>query len=83
MAKRGEYCERLACFYSPCVAERHDRDEEELVPLCVGEYEGLKDAFMLQGGASMRVKHIRSYSVAELQEHVQGWEWLEACPCMA
>jgi hypothetical protein len=66
-----------SCFYSLCVAERHDRDEEELVPLCDGEYESLKGAFMLQGGVSMRVKHIRSFSVAELQDLVktEGGDW--------
>ena len=56
------------------------------MPLCVGEYGGLKGAFTLQGEASMRVKHIRSYSVAELQELVKkkegAWElvpaWLDA-----
>lgn len=79
------HCGGLLCF-AHCIAERPERDEQELVPLCVGEYESLMDAFTLQGGASMRVKHIRSYSVAELQDLVQKkggiWElvpaWLDA-----
>ena len=52
------------------VKQVQPRDEEELVPLCVGDYGSLKGAFTLQGGASMRVKHIRSYSAAELKRHV-------------
>ena len=66
--------------------EREVDDERELVGLCEGEYVGLKAAFTLGGGASMRVKHLRSYSLEELKKLVREksgpWEflppWLDA-----
>jgi hypothetical protein len=76
------HCEGFFVFCSLRVAERHERDEEELVPLCVGRFAGLKGAFTLQGGASMMVLDIRSYSAAELQDLVQKkggiWELVPA-----
>ena len=66
--------------------DREVDNEDELVGLCEGEYGGLKAAFTLGGGASMRVKHLRSYSLEELVKLVKEksgpWEllppWLDA-----
>ena len=66
--------------------DREVDDEDELVGLCEGEFVDLKAAFTLGGGASMRVKHLRSYSLEELVKLVKEksgpWEllppWLDA-----
>ena len=66
--------------------DRKVDNEDELVRLCEGEYGGLKTAFSLGGGVSMRVKHLRSYTEASLKELVREksgpWEllppWLDA-----
>lgn len=87
MAKRGKCLMCLLFFFcSAAFAERHEGDEVELVGMCVGRFQGLKDAFTLQGGSSMMVEDIRSYSFAELQAMVEKkncpWElvppWLDA-----
>ena len=52
--------------------DREVDDEDELVGLCEGEYVGLKAAFTLSGGASMRVKHLRSLSLEELKVEVEN-----------
>ena len=51
--------------------DREVDDEDELVGLCEGEYVGLKAAFALGSGASMRVKHLRSLSLEELKVEVE------------
>ncbi len=61
-------------------------NEQELVALCKDDYVGLKAAFTLGEGASMRVKHLRSYTEGTLKELVKDksgpWEllppWLDA-----
>jgi hypothetical protein len=61
-------------------------DDDELVRLCEGEFSELAGAFKLGSGASMRVKHLRSYTEGTLKELVQekkcAWEllpsWLDA-----
>ena len=57
-------------------------DEDELVGLCEGEYVGLKAAFTLGGGTSMRVKHMRSYTEDRLLDEVEkrGGERLLVLP---
>lgn len=73
-------------FLHLAFAERPDRDDEELVPLCVDRFAGLKDSFTLQGGASMKVSDIRSFSLGDLQDLVSrekgDWKlvpaWLDA-----
>jgi hypothetical protein len=51
-------------------------DDDELVRLCEGEFSELAGAFKLGSGASMRVKHLRSYTEGTLKELVQGREQL-------
>jgi hypothetical protein len=47
-------------------------DDDELVALCVDEYEDLTPAFKLGNGTSMRIKHLRSYTEASLKAHVMS-----------
>jgi hypothetical protein len=49
--------------------DREVRDDD-LVSLCEGEFVVLKAAFSLQGGASMKVSDLRSYTSSELMDHV-------------
>lgn len=62
--------------------DREADGEDELVGLCVGEYVGLKAAFTLVGGASMRVKHLWSYTEDRLLDEVEkrGGERLLVLP---
>ncbi len=45
-------------------------DEDELVGLCAGEFSELAGAVRLGSGASMRVKHLRSYTEGMVKDYV-------------
>ena len=71
--KRGEWCffESFLLLTPLCIG-RGVHDDDELVDLCVDECEGLRPAFELSSGTSMRAKHLRSYTEASLKAHVMS-----------
>jgi hypothetical protein len=52
------------------MTDREVKDDDDLVFRCEGEFVGLRAAFALQGGASMKVSDLRSYTSSELMDHV-------------
>jgi hypothetical protein len=53
--------------------DREINDDDDLVSLCEDRYDGLKAAFSLQGGASLKVRHLRSYLRVEGPRDEAQW----------
>ena len=64
----------MSCGRANGLLDREVGDDEELVGLCQGDFVGLKAAFSLDGGGSMKAKHLNSYTEATLMAFVKGEE---------